>query len=209
MELDDLRRRWQQPDPAPSPLDPAVLNRLLAQRSDGLIEKMRRNARLEMAFSALMAVAAPVLLRFADTFLLRVQWVSLFLLALVMLGYYVRKLKLLRQLTQPDADVRAHLQRLAAGLRRLLRFNYRLTVAVAPAALLVVYEVVVSQEMTKPGGFRTGLMLVLGGVLLISGLVLTWAVKRFARWYLQRLYGQHLDRLEASLRELGDEPALG
>ena len=26
------------------------------------------------------------------------------------------------------------------------------------------------------------------------------------RWFMQRLYGQHLDRLEANLREL-DEPA--
>jgi hypothetical protein len=29
----------------------------------------------------------------------------------------------------------------------------------------------------------------------------------FTRWYLQRLYGQHLDRLEGQLRELDDSPA--
>ena len=205
MELDDLRRQWQQPDPVTPVLDPASLNRLLAQRSDSQIELMRRNARLEAGFAALMAVAAPLLLRFASTYLMRVQLVALFLLALVMLGYYYRKLQLLRQLAQPDADVRAHLQRLAVGLRRLLRFNYRLTVAVGPASLLVVYEVVVGQELQRPGGFRTGLVLGVGAALLVGGLLLQWAMVRFARWYLQRLYGQHLDRLEANLRELDDD----
>ena len=204
MELDDLRRQWLRPESTSPILDQVAFNRLLSQRSDGLIERMRHNVRLEMAFSGLMAVAMPLLLRFASTYLLRVQVVSLFLLALVMLGYYFRKLKLLRQLTQPDADVRAHLQRLATGLRRLLRFNYRLTLAVGPAALLVVYEVLVGQELTRPGGFRIGLMLTLGGLLLIGGLLLARGIARFARWYLQGLYGQHLDRLEASLRELAE-----
>ena len=209
MELDDLRRHWQQPEAAAPPLATAALNRLLAQRSGGLIETMRRNARWETAFSALTAVAAPLLLPLADTYLLRVALVALLLLALVLLGYYYRKLRLLRQLTQPDADVRAHLHRLLAGLRRLLRFNYRLTLAVGPASLLVAYEVALGQEMTRPGGFRVGFALALGAVLLVLGLVL-WRVVAYAtRRYLQRLYGQHLDRLEASLRELDEPEAAG
>ena len=52
MELDDLRRQWQQPEPAAPPLAPAALNHLLAQRSGGnlVIETMRRNAWLETPF---------------------------------------------------------------------------------------------------------------------------------------------------------------
>ncbi|GAB3579824.1 hypothetical protein [Hymenobacter daeguensis] len=205
MELDDLRRQWQQPEPAAPPLDQAALSHLLAQRSDGLVEKMRRNARWETAYVALIAVAMPLLIGFADNFLERAEVVSLFLLALVMLGYYYRKLKMLRQMTQPDGHVLGNLRRLCAGLRSMLRFNYRLTLGTAPAALLLVYEYVVGKELSRPGGVRTALLLGLGAALLAVGLLLQWAVVRAARWYLQRLYGQHLDRLEASLREL-DEP---
>ena len=41
---------------------------------------------------------------------------------------------------------------------------------------------------------------------LVFGVVVQVGVVYFTRWYLQRLYGQHLDRLESQLREL-DEPA--
>ena len=43
-------------------------------------------------------------------------------------------------------------------------------------------------------------------VMLVGGALLQVGTVYGTRWYLQRLYGQHLDRLEASLRELGDEP---
>jgi hypothetical protein len=45
-------------------------------------------------------------------------------------------------------------------------------------------------------------MFIIGGVLLmLGGLVQVLAVYG-TRWYVQRLYGQHLDRLEANLAEL-------
>jgi len=37
------------------------------------------------------------------------------------------------------------------------------------------------------------------------GAVVQVGVVYFTRWYMQRLYGQHLDRLEGQLQEL-DEP---
>ena len=205
MELDDLRRQWQQPAPAAPPISQAALSHLLARRSDGLVEKMRRNARLETAFVVLLAVAMPLTMRFASNFLERAQMVSLFLLALVLLGYYYRKLKMLRQMTLPDGHVLGNLQRLCAGLRNMLRFNYRLTLAMVPASLLLGYEYAVGKEMARPGGVRTAMLVALGAALLATGLLLQWAVAGATRRYLQRLYGRHLDRLEASLHEL-DEP---
>jgi hypothetical protein len=204
MELDELRRQWLQPEPTPPPLSPAQLDGLLHQRSGGLVEKMRRNALLEAAFMVLIAVAMPIALGYVSSFLQRAQAVSLFLLALLMLGYYYRKLTMLRQMTQPDADVRGNLQRLCAGLRSMLRFNYQLTLAMGPASLLLVYEVVVGKELLRPGGVRIAMLLTLGGLLLALGLLLHWAAVKATRWYLQRLYGQHLDRLESYLRELDD-----
>ncbi|WP_201986439.1 hypothetical protein [Hymenobacter rubidus] len=209
MELDDLRRQWQQPEPAAPPLNQAALSHLLAQHSDGLVEKMRRNARLEMAFVALVAVVMPLLIGFTDTFLERAEVLSLLLLSLVLLGYYYRKLKMMRQMTQPDAHVLGNLRRLCAGLRSMLRFHYRLTLAMAPASLMLVYEYVAGKELARPGGVRTAMLLGLGAALLAAGLLLQWAVVRTTRWYLQRLYGQHLDRLEASLRELDEDEATG
>ncbi|MDO7853057.1 hypothetical protein Q4S41_15740 [Hymenobacter sp. CA1UV-4] len=169
---------------------------------------MRRNARWELGFVVVMAVAMPLIIRFASNFLERAQVVSLFLVSLVMLGYYYRKLAMLKQMTQPEGHVLGNLRRLSAGLRSMLRFNYRLTLAMPPASLLLAFEFVAGKEWGRPGGVRIGMLLGLGAALLVLGLLLQWAVVRAARWYLQRLYGQHLDRLEASLHELADaEPA--
>jgi hypothetical protein len=206
MELDELRRQWLQPEPAPPPLTPAQLDDLLAQRSGGLVDKMRRNAWYEAAFTLLVAVVMPLLLGFAHNFLQRAQLVSLFLLALVMLGYYYRKLKMLREMTRAEANVRGNLHRLSAGLRSMLRFYYRLTLAMAPASLLLVYEAAVGKELLRPEGVRVGLLLGLGGALLVVGLLLQWALVKGTRWYLQRLYGQHLDHLDGLLRELDEPP---
>ena len=50
MELDDLRRQWQQPDPAgvPVPLDAVTLTQLLARQSAGIVGRLRRSARVEL-----------------------------------------------------------------------------------------------------------------------------------------------------------------
>ncbi|MDQ2770621.1 MAG: hypothetical protein M3Y54_08985 [Bacteroidota bacterium] len=203
MELDDLRRQWQQPEAAGVPaVNTAQLDQLLAGRSDGLVEQMRRNARVEMAFVALTAVAMPLLIGFAHNFLLRAQVVSLFLLALVLLGYYYRKLAMLRQMIQPEGHVLGNLRRLCAGLRSMLRFNYRLTLALPPASLLLGFEFAVGRELGRPGGVRAVQLFGVGAALLATGLLLQWAIVKGTRWYLQHLYGRHLDRLEASLREL-------
>jgi len=204
MELDDLRRQWQQPEAAPPPLTPDQLTALLSQRSNGLVDKMRRNARYEVLFTAVVAMAMPILLPFAHNFLQRAQAMSLLLLALLMLGYYYRKLALLHRMAEPAGHVRGSLQQLGAGLRGLLQFNYRLTLAMVPASLLLIYGVTVGGELLRPGGARLKLLLILGLALLATGLLLHWAAAKATRWYLQRLYGQHLDRLEGLLRELDE-----
>ncbi|GAA4370503.1 hypothetical protein GCM10023185_45030 [Hymenobacter saemangeumensis] len=205
MDLDELRRQWQQPEAAPPPLSPAELDELLKQKSSSLIDKMRFNARAEAAFTAVMGAAMPVLLLFVHNALRQAQVLSVFFLCLVMLAYYYRKLAMLRQMMQPEANVRGSLLLLCGGLRDMLRFNYRLCVATGPASLLLVYGYAVAREVTRPGGIRPSKLLAITGVLLGVGIVLYWGAKWLTQWYLQRLYGRHLDRLESQLREL-DEP---
>ena len=66
----------------------------------------------------------------------------------------------------------------------------------------------VEQELVRAAPFRWSLVSIEAGCVLLLVLPLQWAAVRGTRWYLQRLYGQHLDRLEASLRELVEpEPA--
>jgi hypothetical protein len=204
MELDDLRRQWRQTEAADPPLSSTQVDQLLTQRSEGLVEKMRRNARYETVFTVAVALATPVCYALTDNPFYKVQAVFMLLLALGMLGYYIRKLGMLRQMTRTDGDVRGNLQQLCAGLRNMLRFIYRLTLATGPLTLLLLYGFFVGKELARPAEVRADLLLKTGAEMLAFGVLLHWGLVYLTRWYLARLYGQHLDRLESYLHELDE-----
>ncbi|RZK19078.1 MAG: hypothetical protein EOO56_14920 [Hymenobacter sp.] len=209
MELDDLRGQWQRPEPAASPtFTSAEFRALMARQRGGLLEKMRRNTWYEAVVG--LGLVAPVLIvpMFKSHKPLSMLYASIMcLLSLLMVYYYYRVLRVLRQLTETSGSVRNHLGRLYGGLRQLLRFYYRLTLAMSPVLLLLVYGFLIGKEVSRTVGFRTSLMVGIGIGLLFLGVVLQVAAVYGTRWWIQHLYGQHLDRLEGQLREL-DEPAV-
>ena len=207
MELDDLRRQWQQPENTPPPVSPAELGGMLTHNAGGLVEKMRRNTWFEILASVLLALAAPMLLLRVGpgVIIFRVYTVVFEVLPIVLLYHYYRQLGILNRMMQADVNVRTHLGVLCVGLRKLLHFYYRITLATLPLTLLLNLGYFVSQELAHPGPFRWALVCITGGVLLLMTGLAQWKIADITRWYLQRLYGRHLDRLEASRREL-DEP---
>jgi len=210
MELDDLRRQWQQPVPADAPasLAPPDLARLLKRRSGGLVEKMQRNARLELGYNVLVMLALPFVYVRLHNPLFRAEAVLMLLLAGGLLIYYYQKLKMLRRMLLLEGNVRENLGQLCSGLRHMLRFYYRLTLASAPVALLFIFGFYVGQELARPGPMRAWHLLSMGAGMTVGCLLVQVPIVFGTRWYLQRLYGQHLDRLEANLQELTEEPVV-
>ena len=205
MELDDLRRQWQQPQPPGAAFDNVQLEALLKKRP-GLVEKMRRNARIEMALTAGLLLAVCWYCLRAKGLIDVVIGYYLLLVGLGQLYYYYHKLGVLRRMATVEGHVRNHLHKLCTEMRGLLRFFYRVTLAAGPLTLLLGFCYELGQQLARPGGVRLAYLFWLGGALLVFGALLQVPVVYGTRRYLQYLYGQHLDRLEASLRELGDEP---
>ena len=200
MELDDLRRHWQQaPATAPPPTD---LTRLAGKASRGLIERMRRNAWAEVIatpFAALLPLLLPLDQRF------RLLYIGVMVVLVgIMAVYYGRQLRVLKQMSRADVSLRGHLQVLCAGLRQLLRFYYRLTIWTGPVTLALVTGYYVGHELGRAGGPRWPVLGLVLGVVAVLGVLFQFGVIRGTRWYLQRLYGRHLDRLEGQLRELDE-----
>ncbi|MDO7884378.1 hypothetical protein [Hymenobacter cheonanensis] len=205
MELDDLRRQWRQPGPAaePTALSTGKLREMLARQSGSIVAKLRRNARLEMALNyALLPISLAV------AWLAPVLWVRLWggllgLIALVCIFYFHQKLGLLRRMSDPASDLRAHLLRLTTGLRALIRFYYRLTLAMVPLVCLLMGIMALSTTTKAVTASKVWLIAALLAVLcVVLYLPTAHTTKRYLHW----LYGQHLDRLENQLRELDDVP---
>jgi hypothetical protein len=205
MELDDLRRQWRQAEPvkANGTLSAGELTALLARQSGSVVEKLRRNARLEMRINYGVLVASVALSALASELWLRLFGVVLTLLAVVCIFYFYRKLGLLRAMDDPAGDLRAHLTRLASGLRALIRFYYRLTLAMIPVSVVIMGVMAVSKSRTNLTPSKLG---IIAAVLVGLAVFLYLPTAHITAKYLQRLYGQHLDRLEGQLREL-EEPA--
>ncbi|NML68089.1 hypothetical protein HHL22_23060 [Hymenobacter sp. RP-2-7] len=198
MELDDLRRQWQQSEPAP----PASLAHMLGKAPLGLIERMRRNAWAEI-IAAPVFVLLPLLLLPGGLF--RWLYIGVMVVLVAIMGaYYARQLRLLRQMEQAEVSIKGHLQVLCAGLRQLLLFYYRLTIWTGPLTLLVVLGYYLGHELARAAGPRWPLIGYVAGATLLLGVLFQLGVIRFTHWYLQRLYGRHLDRLESQLRELNE-----
>ena len=202
MELDDLRRQWQRPEPVA--LNKAALLQLLTQQSSSILTKLRRNARLELAINYALLPLAVAVAGWASALWVRLFGCLLALVAAVCIYYFYRKLGLLHEMDNPADDLRGHLRRITQGLRALIRFYYRLTLAMIPVTMLLNVVMVLTTLRGPITSLKTSVVLV--GLLIIS-LLLYWPVARGTTWYLQRLYGQHLDRLEGQLRELDDSPA--
>lgn len=205
MELDELRARWQQPTLADghAPPDADALAHLLARQSAGILVKLRRNARLELGANYVALPASLALAALASTLWLRLFGWLLALVAGACIYYFHRKLGLLRDMDDPTDDLRGHLLRVTRGLRALIRFYYRLTLAMIPLTMLVNGLMTLNQLPSLQTPLKAGLVLAAFQVL---GAVLYLPTAHTTRRYLHWLYGQHLDQLEASLRELEEEP---
>ena len=211
MDLDELRRRWQQAPPT-ADLTETSLKQLLKHRSTSLVEKMRRNARLEAGLTVLVIMLLPAYIVYADELPLQLWGKFMLVLAVGMLYYYYLKLRLLQRMAHAETQVRQHLSQLCAGLRQLLRFYYRLTLATGPFGFLMGLCFAVSKEyahsrLTPGYVVDWGALGIMTAVMLVFVALMQVGVVYGTRWYLHKLYGQHLDRLEASLQELNNEPA--
>ena len=209
MELDDLRRQWQQPNLAQTPpaFDDAALIRLLARGSGSPIAKMRRNAWLEIGFVVVCLVGCIGIAVMARDvyYLFAAAWLGLICL---LSGFYYRlKLSVLRSLGDIGGRaVREQVTQQLRSLRSLVHLYYQATLWSVPASLTVSIVFVGGHMVQTMAGPKLLVSLGLLGLAYgLMGTLIYFGMRWATRWYLQRLYGQHLDRLEANLCELGDE----
>ena len=204
MQLEDLRQSWLNPPDELAPISTAQLDKLLESRP-GLVDKMHRNACWETAFSVLFTLVGPIMWAMSTEFLFKMYSVIVLLVGSGMLYYYYRMFAVLNQMRLVEGDVRGHLQRLAAGMRTLMRFYYRLTLMMSPVLMLINFGFFLSLELKRPAPIRWQMVLGMTGLSAVVALLMLVISVYATRWFMQRMYGQHLDRLEANLHEL-DEP---
>ena len=211
MELDSLKYVWRTLESAPVPdKNPAEIRALLHQRSKGPVEKMRRNLTGELLL-ILVTYTPAILFYFLDFDgkLSGIGW--LFILLLVIFAiYFYRKDQILKAMKCRGCTLRSSLQRQVDTLKRYTRFYIRAGTIMIPVMTILSWLIIRWKYPPAPGA---DLFYRISGapwwqhpltwmLLLIP---LTIGVYFLNVWYVGRLYGQHIRKLQDLLREMEEE----
>ncbi|MDQ2795003.1 MAG: hypothetical protein M3Y12_13500 [Bacteroidota bacterium] len=209
MELNELRQHWQQPQKITEAVFSSTqLNALLHQQRNTLLDKMRRNTYLEIALASVTIIVFALERDYRKPLDVLGTVIQVIMLLLLLRYYYHRVWGILRQMAGSNNAVRGHLEQLCKGFRQLLRLYYRFSIAAVPVTLIIVSGYIASSALMGIGPIPRAELVVFMIVMLFVCLLLMIPMLLVTPWWLQRLYGRHLDHLEASLAELAEpEPA--
>lgn len=220
MELDSLKDIWKNLDEEDlQPGREVPILSMLQKRSQSTIARLKRNLNRELI---------AVLIIYSLTIWYIVTYQRLYselavLLALVggaFLFYYYRKNKLLKQMQCVACEVRSNLKQQLSTLEKYVRFYFVAGTILTPLAYFAAGVIILFHEVTPslsdlPVEAQTSVsnMPIAATVsnhrffvLFISiGVVLTVGSYFLNRWLINKMYGQHIEKLKDLLYQMEEE----
>jgi len=211
MELENLKSIWNELELQPTPeTDGKHILALLQKKSRGPVARMRRNLIRELLLITVTYI--PVILFYLVEFEGRLSAISglLFLLGLFFCGYYYRKMMLLRKMQCVSCMVRSNLARHVETLKKYTRFYLLAGTLIIPFTAIYVYAIL-RWKLPHASGLQLYHRLSpapwwtnsIYWLLLLAPL--TIAVYYLNAWYINKLYGRHIKKLQELLREMDEE----
>lgn len=204
MELDDLKNIWQKSESFQPKREEEIFF-MLKKRSKSIITKLKWSVWFELSFTIL---AGLLLLYYSFTIpsgALRWSVVAFLVMFLGYIIYYVKKLRMLRRFEESSENIKTNLENLISDLEAYLKFYEKSYTIMYPFYVVLVFLFViidqgVNQFIESMKDWKMILRLViLIGVFVVSSL---W----FTKWYLKKLYGNHLKKLRELLSDLLENP---
>lgn len=201
MEIEDLKYIWRKQNESFKPKAEAELAGMLKGTSTSIITRLKRNVWLELIFTCLGGLA---LLTYALTLpdgSLKWTSISILILFVIYSFYYLKKLRLLNRFNSGSEGIKSNLQHLTENLKSYLKFYKRSYSILYPVyfclgLLFAAIEQGASGFLNRISRPEIMATLLLGAALFF--VCSTWLTS----WYLKKLYGDHLEKLEKLLREL-------
>ena len=210
MELDSLKYVWRTLEAAPASESPDEIRALLQRRSGGIVTRMRRNLTGELILIAVTYTPA-ILFYFLD-FEGRLSGIAwLFILVLVILAvYFYRKNQLLKAMQCTGCSLYSNLQQQITTLEKYIKFYVWSGTIMIPVMFILSWLIIRWKFPAPPGadlfyqlsGTPWWQQPLIWAVFLIPVTVGIYFVNL---WYVHRLYGRHIRKLQDLLREMEEE----
>lgn len=203
MELDDLKNIWQKSD-LYKPRREDEISDMLKGRSKSTIARLKRNVWFELVFTIAGGIVLLYYVLSIPSPSFRTAFVLVLLSFILYIIYYVKNIKLLRRFEGSQGNVRANLERLISDLEAFLRFYYKSYTILFPGFLmlmliLAIAELGLDEFLESLTDWKTVAYLLF--LVSFSVALAFW----IGKWYLGKLYGTHLQKLRALLRELDSD----
>jgi uncharacterized membrane protein (DUF485 family) len=203
MELEDLKSIWKGNLFEAKQTDEIAA--MLKGRSNLTIARLKRSVRFEL----LLTIAFGLLLLYLAITLRSgaVKWsiVSMVLLGFAYIIYYVMKMRVLNRFDPSQQNIRENLEKLVSSMEAYLKF-YKTSYTILYPVYFFLGVVFVALErgmdafLHQLGQPETILRFAFVSlVVLVVSLFLS-------KWYLKKLYGNHLDALKELLRDIKEMP---
>jgi len=209
MELDNLKDLWRdlgQNDVHQKSDEQIVL--ILQKRSRSPVSKMKRNLLMEL-FAVIILYSLAIWYFLATS--LGHYWEIALLLLLVgvlFIFYYYRKNRLLAEMQCVTCEVRSNLQKQLSTLEKYIRFYFVSGIVLTPVAYFASGFIVLFKYPAQNGSSvfaASGAYM----VFVTIGLLLTVGSYFLNKWYIKKLYGQHINKLKELLQQMEEkEPIL-
>lgn len=202
MELDSLKDIWRDLDQEAShQKDDQQIIRILHKRSQSPIARMKRNLLLEL-------IAVVVLYSLTIWYFLQTSGggyreiaVILFVVGVLFIFYYSKKNRLLGQMQCVTCEVRSNLQQQLKTLEKYVQFYFVGGTILTPVTYFVTGVIVLLKhadgdfvaEFTRSEEYA---------IFITIGLLLTVGTYFLNKWYIKKLYGQHIRRLKELLNQM-------
>lgn len=209
MELDELKNLWQQDKVSTAGAD-LRLNELLARKSNSPLAKMKRNLNWEL-WAIIILYGGSIVFYFTawNGKMESVGWFML-VLALLFLLYYYLKIRLINKMANPAGRVKQTLQHQISTLESFVRLYFIAgTVLIPISALFFARIYYVHSRFIEPGNIlfpsdeNPIWKVVLAWLLIIA--IISYLSLLMNKWYINKLYSRHINKLKSILKEMEEE----
>jgi uncharacterized protein YeeX (DUF496 family) len=204
MELDNLKDLWRNLKEDDHQDDDDQIIKILQKKSQSPIAKMKRNLFLEL-IAVIILYAFPIWYFFETSGGMYIEIsVLLSIAVLLFIFYFYKKNKLLGEMQCVTCEVRSNLQRQLITLEKYVWLYFVSGILLVPIAyfapgLIVILKYPgrdVSAEFTNSTAYT---------IFITIGVLITIGSYFFSRWYIRKLYGQHINRLKDLLLQMEEK----
>jgi len=201
MELEDLKTIWKQNGPEFHQKGEAEITLMLKGRSMSIIARLKRNVWFELIIAVLSTLTLLLYAIGLKNGALKWTSISILVMTLAASVYFIKKLQLLNRFGEMNENLHDTLAHLITNLNSYLKF-YKNSYAV----LFPIYFFLALLFGALERGPRNYIEFILQPSVIIPLLLVavlffvtsTW----LANWYIKKLYGDHLAKLQGLLHDL-------